>query len=45
MGTPVFDGAREEDVVAMLGKAGLDSAGQVTLIDGRTGEVFERKVQ
>ena len=44
MGTPVFDGAREEDVVAMLGKAGLDSAGQVTLIDGRTGEVFERKV-
>ncbi len=44
MGTPVFDGAREDDVVAMLGKAGLDSAGQVTLIDGRTGEVFERKV-
>ena len=44
MVTPVFDGAREEDVVAMLGKAGLDSAGQVTLIDGRTGEVFERKV-
>jgi len=44
MGTPVFDGAREEDVVAMLGKAGLDSAGQVTLVDGRTGEVFERKV-
>ena len=44
MGTPVFDGAREEDVVAMLGKAGLDSAGQVTLIDGRTGDVFERKV-
>ncbi len=44
MGTPVFDGAREDDVVAMLGKAGLDSAGQVTLVDGRTGEVFERKV-
>ena len=44
MGTPVFDGAREEDVVEMLERAGLDSAGQVTLIDGRTGEVFERKV-
>ncbi|MEC9045057.1 MAG: DNA-directed RNA polymerase subunit beta, partial [Pseudomonadota bacterium] len=44
MGTPVFDGAREEDVVEMLEQAGLDSAGQVTLIDGRTGEVFERKV-
>ena len=44
MGTPVFDGAREEDVVEMLRQAGLDSAGRVTLIDGRTGEVFERKV-
>ena len=44
MGTPVFDGAREEDVVEMLEQAGLDSAGQVTLVDGRTGEVFERKV-
>ena len=44
MGTPVFDGAREEDVVDMLERAGLDSTGQVTLIDGRTGEAFERKV-
>ncbi len=44
MGTPVFDGAREEDIVAMLEQAGLDSTGQVTLIDGRTGERFDRKV-
>jgi DNA-directed RNA polymerase subunit beta len=44
MGTPVFDGAREEDVVRMLEHAGLDSTGQVTLVDGRTGEAFERKV-
>ena len=44
MGTPVFDGAREEDIVRMLEHAGLDSTGQVTLIDGRTGEVFDRKV-
>jgi DNA-directed RNA polymerase subunit beta len=28
----------------MLGKAGLDTSGQVTLVDGRTGEPFERKV-
>jgi DNA-directed RNA polymerase subunit beta len=44
MATPVFDGAREEDIVAMLHQAGLDSSGQVTLIDGRTGEPFDRKV-
>jgi DNA-directed RNA polymerase subunit beta len=42
--TPVFDGAREEDIVKMLEEAGLDSSGQVTLIDGRTGEEFDRKV-
>ncbi len=44
MGTPVFDGAREADVSAMLAKAGLDESGQVTLFDGRTGEAFDRKV-
>jgi DNA-directed RNA polymerase subunit beta len=44
MGTPVFDGAREADVSAMLVKAGLDPSGQVTLFDGRTGEPFDRKV-
>jgi DNA-directed RNA polymerase subunit beta len=44
MGTPVFDGAREADVTAMLEKAGYDTSGQVTLFDGRTGESFDRKV-
>jgi DNA-directed RNA polymerase subunit beta len=44
MGTPVFDGAREADVSAMLEKAGLDTSGQVTLYDGRTGDAFDRKV-
>jgi len=44
MGTPVFDGAREADVSAMLAMAGLDESGQVTLFDGRTGEAFDRKV-
>jgi len=42
--TPVFDGAREEDICVMLEKAGLNRSGQVTLIDGRTGEPFDRKV-
>ena len=44
MGTPVFDGAREPDVSAMLTKAGLDTSGQSTLYDGRTGDAFDRKV-
>jgi DNA-directed RNA polymerase subunit beta len=42
--TPVFDGAREPDIVELLKKAGFDSSGQVTLCDGRTGEPFDRKV-
>jgi DNA-directed RNA polymerase subunit beta len=42
--TPVFDGAREEDITSMLEQAGLNRSGQVTLIDGRSGEVFDRQV-
>ena len=42
--SPVFDGAHEGDIVDMLKEAGLDTSGQVTLIDGRTGETFHRKV-
>jgi DNA-directed RNA polymerase subunit beta len=44
MATPVFDGAREPDVSRMLALAGLDTSGQVTLYDGRTGDAFDRKV-
>ena len=44
MGTPVFDGAREADVVGLLEKAGLSKTGQEWLTDGRTGEVFDRPV-
>jgi len=44
MASPVFDGTREEDIVEMLDQAGLDKSGQVTLIDGRMGEPFDRKV-
>jgi DNA-directed RNA polymerase subunit beta len=42
--TPVFDGAREPEIVEMLELAGLDASGQVTLYDGRSGEPFDRKV-
>ncbi|MFM8679682.1 MAG: DNA-directed RNA polymerase subunit beta, partial [Alphaproteobacteria bacterium] len=44
MATPVFDGAREADIVSMLEEAGLHRSGQVTLWDGRTGERFDRDV-
>ena len=42
--TPVFDGAKEEDINALLDKAKLDRSGQVFLRDGKTGEYFDRKV-
>ena len=42
--TPVFDGAHEVDIVNMLTKAGLDASGQVTLYDGQSGDMFDRKV-
>jgi DNA-directed RNA polymerase subunit beta len=42
--TPVFDGAKEEEIKYMLELAGLPRSGQVQLFDGRTGEAFERNV-
>jgi DNA-directed RNA polymerase subunit beta len=42
--TPVFDGAHESDIAEMLQEAGLDTSGQSVLVDGRTGEAFDRKV-
>ncbi len=42
--TPVFDGAKEEEIKAMLALAGMPSSGQMTLYDGRTGDAFERQV-
>jgi DNA-directed RNA polymerase subunit beta len=44
LATPVFDGAKEKDIVEMLRQAGLNETGQVTLYDGRTGEAFKRPV-
>jgi len=42
--TPVFDGAKENDVTKMLKLANLPSSGQTYLWDGRTGEKFDRPV-
>ena len=42
--TPVFDGAHEIDIAELLELAGLSRSGQEVLIDGRTGEPFDRPV-
>ncbi|PPB79600.1 DNA-directed RNA polymerase subunit beta [Albidovulum inexpectatum] len=42
--TPVFDGAKEDDVNDALIRAGFDTSGQSELFDGRTGEKFARPV-
>ncbi|HEX5756512.1 MAG TPA: DNA-directed RNA polymerase subunit beta [Arenimonas sp.] len=44
MATPVFDGAAEAEIKAMLKLAELPDSGQTTLFDGRTGEAFDREV-
>ncbi len=44
MATPVFDGAVEADINKMLKDVGLSVSGQERLIDGRTGEYFDREV-
>ena len=42
--TPVFDGANEGHIDAMLKEAGLEAHAQSTVFDGRTGEKFDRQV-
>ena len=44
MATPVFDGAKESEIKAMLKLADLPESGQMQLFDGRTGNKFERPV-
>ena len=44
MSTPVFDGAQETEIKALLKMAGLPESGQAFLCDGRTGQQFERPV-
>jgi DNA-directed RNA polymerase subunit beta len=43
-GTAVFDGAREEEIKALLKSADLPSSGKTPLFDGMTGEQFEQPV-
>lgn len=42
--TPVFNGARESDVLDKLKEAGLPDSGKITLYDGRTGQPFDNKI-
>jgi DNA-directed RNA polymerase subunit beta len=42
--TPVFDGAKEEDVRKFLKDANLSEEGKVVLYDGQTGKAFDQKI-
>jgi DNA-directed RNA polymerase subunit beta len=42
--TPVFDGAKEDDINDALKRAGFETSAQSVLFDGRTGEQFARPV-
>ena len=44
MSTPVFDGAKEDEIRRLLVEAGADEVGQETLFDGLTGQPFSNKV-
>ena len=44
MATPVFDGASEDSIKALLRMADLPDSGQLVLHDGRTGDAFDRPV-
>ena len=42
--TPVLDGAKRDDIDAMLAEAGMDPDGKTVLYDGRTGEPFDNRI-
>jgi DNA-directed RNA polymerase subunit beta len=44
MATPVFDGAREDEVRRLLQDGGCSESGEIALYDGRTGHYFRQKV-
>jgi DNA-directed RNA polymerase subunit beta len=44
MATPVFDGAKEDEIKKLLIEAGMSPSGQTTLYDGHTGESFKEKI-
>jgi DNA-directed RNA polymerase subunit beta len=44
MATPVFDGAKEDEIKSLLTEAGVSPTGQARLFDGRTGEPFKEMI-
>ena len=44
MATPVFDGAKEDEIKTLLSEAEISASAQTTLYDGRTGEPFKEKI-
>ncbi len=44
MATPVFDGAKEDEIKELLFEAGVSKTGQAQLYDGRTGEAFDDQI-
>jgi DNA-directed RNA polymerase subunit beta len=44
MASPVFEGASEQSIQAMMTHAGFATTGQVTLFDGKSGDRFMHKV-
>jgi DNA-directed RNA polymerase subunit beta len=42
--TPVFDGAKEEDIIDLLKECGYPESGKLYIRDGRTGEYFDNPV-
>jgi DNA-directed RNA polymerase subunit beta len=44
MATPVFDGAKEDEIKSLLEEAGFSRSGQTTLYNGHTGEPFDKKI-
>ncbi|MBF0226656.1 MAG: DNA-directed RNA polymerase subunit beta [Desulfobacterales bacterium] len=44
MATPVFDGAKEDEIKQLFNESNIDKSGQSVLYDGRTGEPFREKI-
>jgi DNA-directed RNA polymerase subunit beta len=42
--TPVFDGAKEEDIIGLLQECGYPESGKLNIRDGRTGDYFDNPV-
>lgn len=42
--TPVFEGVKDQDLVDIMEEAGMQNYGKVKLIDGQTGEAFDKPI-